>query len=361
MSVTGKILFISFGELSKTGCLRAYHLTLCLRQLGWDAHIAVPDCESNRESEQAATVAPFYFDPSPMKFRASVGAILKKQRPDFVHMLNPKEKALLLATTYPRTRFVFDWEDWTTFMQSAGPVKWYKEQRDGWLVRRASLVITASRWLSTYLLDRFKRDSLYMPYACLPKEFPKPLFQRAEPLAIGMGSLHPGWDHDLMIEAAGVLKRRGSELPIRWIGSGIELASCQARAAELQLERFEFPGYLDWEQMLRELREAHCLVFPIRKKPLNLARCPFKCFQFAQAARPVITSDVGEVRSILGDHAIYVEPTAEAIADAIAEVMSKPRQADVPYDLGNHRWENRAWDLSERLREINSEIGSRIV
>jgi len=49
MSSAGKILFVAFGELSKTGCLRAYHLTLELRRLGWDAQIAVPDTDSNRQ------------------------------------------------------------------------------------------------------------------------------------------------------------------------------------------------------------------------------------------------------------------------------------------------------------------------
>ena len=141
-------------------------------------------------------------------------------------------------------------------------------------------------------------------------------------------------------------------MPIRWIGKGAELERCQARAAELGLEKFEFPGYLDWEPMLRELREAHCLVFPIRRKELNLARCPFKCFQFAQAQRPVITSDVGEVRSILGDHAVYVEPTAEALADAIYETMLRARQPDVAYDLSKHTWEQRAVVLSEHLQAI---------
>jgi glycosyltransferase involved in cell wall biosynthesis len=106
--------------------------------------------------------------------------------------------------------------------------------------------------------------------------------------------------------------------------------------------------------MLAELTSAHCLVFPIRNKPLNLARCPFKCYQFAQSGRPVITSDVGEVRSILGDHALYVEPTAEAIADALHRIMSSPRRPDVPYDLSEQIWEQRAATLSERLLMMRS-------
>jgi hypothetical protein len=54
----------------------------------------------------------------------------------------------------------------------------------------------------------------------------------------------------------------------------------------------------------------------------------------------------------LGDHAVYVEPTAEALADAIYETMLRARQADVPYDLSKHTWEQRAVVLSEHLQAI---------
>jgi glycosyltransferase involved in cell wall biosynthesis len=344
-----KILFIGFGELSKTGCLRAYHLTRCLRQTGWDAQLAVPNSEANRQCQEADFIRPFFFQSEPTKIRSSIGTILNEFKPDLVHMLNPKEKAMLLAIAFPKTRFVFDWEDWTTFIEKRTAMRWYKLARDRWLVKRANLIVCASRWLTSYIKEQYGKAALYLPYACLPRVFPKPDDLSKTPVAIGMGSLHPGWDHDLLIEAAGVLKQKGIEHPIRWVGAGTQLDACRERINQLGLSRFEFPGYLDWDSMLKELTSAHCLVFPIRNKPLNLARCPFKCYQFAQSGRPVITSDVGEVRSILGAHARYVEPTAEAIAQELHQVMTTPRQLEVPYDLSEQVWEKRAATLSEHL------------
>jgi len=352
MMARRKILFISFGDLSTTGCIRASQLAVHLGRLGWDAQVAIPDTPANRAFDHSVESNRFFYDPSARKILSSLGGILRQERPDFVHMLNPKEKALMLSSIHQRQKFVFDWEDWTTFAEQNPIRRWYMEMRDRWLIRRAATVITASSWLARYILSRFARHSLYLPYACLPKVFPNPGFGGIEPVAIGMGSLHPNWDHDLLVEAAGVLRGRGQEVPIRWIGKGAELERCQARVAELGLEKFEFPGYLDWEPMLRQLREAHCLVFPIRRKELNLARCPFKCFQFAQSQRPVITSDVGEVRSILGDQAVYVEPTAEALADAIYEAMIRARQPDVAYDLSKHTWGQRAVTLSNHLQVL---------
>ncbi|MFN5274648.1 MAG: glycosyltransferase family 4 protein [Planctomycetota bacterium] len=354
MTRNPKILFIGFGELGKTGCLRAFNLTRCLRQLGWDAQLAVPQSPANRQCQEAELVGPIYFDSNPTRIRSSIGKIFREVQPEFVHMLNPREKAVLLAIAFPKVRFVFDWEDWTTFIEKRPTLRWYKRARDRWLLKRASLVVCASRWLADYIREQYRHSALYLPYACLPRVFPRTHDGAVPPLAVGMGSLHPDWDHDLLIEAAGVLKQRGIEHPIRWVGAGAQLEACRERASQLGLKQFEFPGYLDWDSMLAELTSAHCLVFPIRNKPLNLARCPFKCYQFAQSGRPVITSDVGEVRSILGDHALYVEPTAEAIADALHRIMSSPRRPDVPYDLSEQIWEQRAATLSERLLMMRS-------
>jgi glycosyltransferase involved in cell wall biosynthesis len=71
----------------------------------------------------------------------------------------------------------------------------------------------------------------------------------------------------------------------------------------------------------------------------------------------VIASDVGEVRAILGDKAIYVEPTPEGLADAIANNLSQPRRPDVTYDLSNQRWEHRAEKLSQRLLSLVAPLG----
>ena len=160
MMAPRKILFISFGDLSTTGCIRASQLAVHLGRLGWDAQVAIPDTPSNRAFEHAEESNRFFYDPSARKIVSSLGGILRKERPEFVHMLNPKEKALMLSTIHQRQKFVFDWEDWTTFVEQNSIRRWYKEIRDRWLIRRASVIITASSWLSRYILSRFAKNSL---------------------------------------------------------------------------------------------------------------------------------------------------------------------------------------------------------
>jgi glycosyltransferase involved in cell wall biosynthesis len=352
-----KILFVAFGDLAGTSCLRAVELAKGLRGLGWEAQLAVPHSDSNRRHGEQCGLDPHYFDASHRGFFGGVSKLIRGSE-GFVHLLNPKEKAMALLGTYSRdsgrgVRFVLDWEDWSTFWETRSLVRRYKEWREGWLVKRAALVVTASKWLGGYIQDRYGRDSLYLPYACLPKAFPDVVSDAEQGVIVGMGNLYSSWDHDLLVEAVGELKSRGMEPKVRWIGDGDDMGRTRSRVAQLGLSQFELPGYLGWEQMLRELRGAHSIVFPIRNKPLNLARCPFKCFQFAQARRPVITSNIGEVRAILGDLATYVEPTVAGYADGIAASLSGERSQDVAYNLTSHRWELRALELSKALEVLS--------
>lgn len=344
------IVFIALGELDKTSCLRATQLCLHMRRMGWRAEVAVPDTPVNRESRQCESLNPLFFSTRLSRFRVDVGRLLGEHQPDFVHFLNPKEKAIAISIGNSSFRYVYDWEDWSTFWESNRIRRWYKERRERWLVRRGAVLLTASRWLSEYLKTQYQRDSLYLPYACLPREFPRSESVFSEPTAVAMGNLYASWDHDLLVDAAGLLRRMGCEPSIRLIGTGPDFDATQRRVQSHELKRFSMPGYLSWDAMLAELQSAHCIVFPIRPKPLNLARCPFKCFQFAQSQRPVITSDVGEVRAILGDRAVYVEPTPQGIASALQTMMAAPRLAEVPFDLSGHQWSIRASELSEHLR-----------
>ncbi len=348
-----RILFISFGELGGTSTLRGEELSRGLRDLGWDARIAVPATLRNREIGKTRDVEPFYFDSSQLRFFRELRRLTRAFDPLFVHFLNPKEKAMAIATMLRRIKYVLDWEDWSTFWKSSSVVRAYEDLRSGVLIRRAGLVVTASRWLGEYIHMRFGRESLYLPYACLPRRFPEPRVGHEGSVVVGMGNLYSSWDHDLFVEAMGQLKQRGIEPRARWIGDGEDMQRTRQRVEALGLTRFELPGYLDWDLMLRELREAYCLVFPIRRNLLNLARCPFKCFQFAQSGRPVITSDVGEVRSILGDLATYVEPTAQGYAEGIARCLEEGRQEDMKYDLTSHRWDLRAKDLALALEGVS--------
>jgi glycosyltransferase involved in cell wall biosynthesis len=163
-----------------------------------------------------------------------------------------------------------------------------------------------------------------------------------------MGNLYPLYDHDLLFEAARILKGRGKQPKIAILGGGPDLEKWRAFVREHGLSNVTVAGFVSGESLWRHLRHAHVLLLPIRTNILNLCRCPSKTFAYAQSRRPIIANRVGEVAELLRDRAIYVDQTPQAFADAIDRAMSEP-QPDVEYDLHDPTWKSRTDDLLKLL------------
>jgi glycosyltransferase involved in cell wall biosynthesis len=164
-----------------------------------------------------------------------------------------------------------------------------------------------------------------------------------------MGNLFSAYDHDIIFEAARLLKQRGMTPPIRFMGHGPDEASWRAFVRDNGLENVAMPGFVRGEELWRSLRHAHVLLFPIRPTMVNLCRCPSKTFAYAQARRPVITNRVGEIEAVLKDRAEYIDCTPQAFADAIERAMRRRTLDDVDYGVEQHNWSSRTDDLLEAL------------
>ena len=283
------------------------------------------------------------------QFVSAAREVIGRVRPDFVHMLNPSGKAYRLCRRRLDARIVADWEDWHVAFASSWLRKLVVRRIDGWFRQHADVVITASRWLQERFIALGRPDTRYIPYAVLPTDLPEAPSPFDEPNAVFMGSFNNQWDQGMVLEAAARLKQRGVEPAITMIGKGSRLDDWRRFAAERGLNRVRLTGYMETEAMLNHLRHAHVLLFPIQDRPANWARCPFKVFQYAQARRPILTCRVGEVTRFLGDKAIYVGDTVEAVADGIADVMSRPRMDDVDYGIEAETWTDRGDRFLEAL------------
>ena len=215
--------------------------------------------------------------------------------------------------------------------------------------RRAAVVLVASRYLQDQLRTRFGIDSVYIPYASYLQpqvDGPSPF---AVPTVVYMGNLFAAYDHDLIFDAARILKARGQAPPIKLLGHGPDEAVWRDYAKQHGLDNLNMAGFVRGEELWRNLRHAHVLLFPIRPTMTNLCRCPSKTFAYAQARRPVITNRVGEIEAVLGDRAEYVDCTPEAFADAIARAMESQALPDVNYHVEEHNWSARTEDLLKAL------------
>jgi glycosyltransferase involved in cell wall biosynthesis len=281
--------------------------------------------------------------------------ILRRIRPDFVHVLNPSPKAYLTLRLLPGQPLVADWDEWRE--RNDWPLIKHNFQviLDRWHRRHAKLRIVSSRYMQRGFESLYRIRPLYLPYAAYlypdAHDPPSP-FQR--PTAVYVGSLFNLYDHDVILRAAALLKQRGGidAVPaIDMIGQGAELEQWRQFVRDQGLaDRIIFRGFVSDQEMWARLRHAHVLLFPIRHNVNNISRCPAKTYAYAQSRRPVITCRVGEVPEVLGDRATYVEPTPQAFADAIARAMAQP-QPDVDYHIERHNWSARADALLSALTE----------
>ena len=243
--------------------------------------------------------------------------LVKQIRPDFVHVLNPFIKAYM-ALRFSGVQIVGDWDEWPAHRNLPFARLTMEKFLDRWLRRHASRVVVASKYLQQQFKQRFNLDAAYIPYATYLQPHADGESPFAEPTAVYMGNLYPAYDHDLIFEAARILKSRGKQPRIAMLGTGPDLEKWRAFIKEHELTNVSVPGFVSGELLWRHLRHAHLLLFPIRENLLNLCRCPSKTFAYAQARRPILTNRVGEVVQVIGEKGNYVECTANAFADALA-------------------------------------------
>jgi len=309
---------------------------------GIDVTYAVDDTPYNRDKLGVDPKAKVAYTSKP----GGVGQVFARRRtlreicPDYVHVLNPAPKscASLWGTSH---QVVGDWDEWPA-MRPYGFARRLRERYlDHWLRSRAVLRVVASRYLEEQFRQRYGAKSAYIPYAAYLPDHPPTESPFARPTAVYMGNLYPAYDHDLLFDAAVLLKSRGRTPPITFLGHGPDLEKWRTFVKEQSLTNVDVAGYTIGEELWRRLRHAHVLLFPIRPTILNLARCPSKTFAYAQARRPVITNRVGEIPEVLGERATYVAGTPEAFADAIDQALNTPNLPDVDYGVERHNWSAR--------------------
>ncbi|MDB5321974.1 MAG: hypothetical protein JWN40_3605 [Phycisphaerales bacterium] len=316
---------------------------------GIDVTYAVDDVDYNRNNLNVDPKANVVFTNNRGRFaqHRNRRRTIDQLKPDFVHVLNPAPKtcATLWGTQWP---VVGDWDEWPAMRPSGLVRNAMNRYLDHWLRHRATLVVVASRYLQDQFHQRFGLQPIYVPYAAYLPDHPPTTSPFTRPTAVYMGNLYPAYDHDLLFQAAVLLKSQGKTHPITFLGQGPDLEKWRAFVKENDLPHLNVAGYTTGEELWRHLRHAHVLLFPIRPTLLNLARCPSKTFAYAQARRPVITNRVGEIPEVLADKATYVDVSANAFATAIDQAMQQ-ELSDVDYNIEQHNWSTRADTLLKAL------------
>jgi glycosyltransferase involved in cell wall biosynthesis len=138
------------------------------------------------------------------------------------------------------------------------------------------------------------------------------------PVIGSLGRLTPQKGFDVLVDAVRLLVARGRSVEVRVAGEGREAVALRGRAADLPIS---FVGFLDGPAALLGDVDVFCL--PSRAEGLPLA-----LLEAVSAGRPAVATDVGDVRSVLGDVVTVVPPDdPAALAGALAQLLDHPRAA----------------------------------
>ena len=121
-----------------------------------------------------------------------------------------------------------------------------------------------------------------------------------------------------LIEAAELLRQRGQEVPIVWIGKDNGDAVRDSLARFPELKSFILPGRVDEQQLATWYAHADFYVAPSLTEGF--------CLPVVEAQKfgvPVVCSDIEVLREVAGQGARFFDPlNPQAIADTIAGVAS---------------------------------------
>lgn len=154
------------------------------------------------------------------------------------------------------------------------------------------------------------------------------------PVILRVGRWHPVKGYDVLFRALAELKSRGMEFSLLLVGADVD-PSNQELAREVEeaglIDRVELLGY----------REDLSEVYGRSTVVISSSRAegfPNVVAEAMAAGRPVVATDVGDTRTVVGEGGRVVPPDdPEAMADAISELLRDSELRDELGRLGRRR------------------------
>ncbi len=289
---------------------------------------------------------------------------------DVFHAVNyqapPLKKARLVSTIHDVNFLRFP------EMQSKGISRFSLTLAD--LIRRSAVVLTDSEFTSRELeeLELAQPGKLRVIYPGLHPVFYqtldpekaqdiRDLFGLEAPYLAYVGNLHPRKNLATLIEAFGILRRRGLPHRLAIIGGGglgqqgnQEYRKLERRVAELGLEEaVTFTGYVSDENLPALFAGAEAFIFPSLYEGFGLS--PLEAMA---CGVPVVTSRRSSIPEVVGEAAVYLDEPRDPteIADKTENLLTDPALRARLVEQGRERvslftWEEAARRALEAYRE----------
>jgi len=269
-----------------------------------------------------------------LHFYPTLGAILKRARPDIVHMdEEPYNLAtwhgLRLAEATGAAGLFFTWQNLNR--RYPWPFRAFEQAN----YRRAAHVIAGNQAAAAVLTAKgYHGPATVIPQFGVDPDIFRPAPDAeagiardaaAAPFHIGYaGSLIPEKGVDLLLRACAMLPGRGWRLTL--LGDGPERARLAALAAEAGIAgQVTFLGHRPSTQTPDIYRALDVLVLPSVSRPNWVEQFGRVLIEAMACGVPVIGSDSGEIPNVIGDAGlVFPEGDAGALCAALARMLTAP-------------------------------------
>ncbi|HIE44574.1 MAG TPA: glycosyltransferase WbuB [Candidatus Omnitrophica bacterium] len=150
-------------------------------------------------------------------------------------------------------------------------------------------------------------------------------------LVIYLGQLHAGQYAHLFLQAAALVKKNFPSVHFMIVGGGYKMKELQNLNEKLK-SHVIFTGPVPHELIPLYIAASDVAVAPFEMNDITICKSPLKITEYMASGKPVVASDVGEVRRMVGNGGILVKPgDANELAKGITELL---REEELRKELG---------------------------
>lgn len=287
-----------------------------------------------------------------------------KIKPDLIYVGKPlpvSSSAALILRILHRKPVIVDCDDYEAFTNLA------QGKSQSWLIRFfednfpkiCDHVISNTTFTKNRLqkLGVSSKKITYIPNGVDESRFKgpkKPLvytqLRKKKVLYFGDLNLSTGHSVDILLKAFKILKTQyGLEnLRLVIVGDGKDEVYLKSISRKLNIDGdILWIGRVQPEEIKDYLSIANVVVDPVDSKFLgNLGRCPLKILEAMHMGIPVVTSDVGDRKLILGDLGIFVKAGDEkAMAGGLAKILIDDKKSKLLVEKMKNKVKDYRWSL----------------
>ena len=181
-------------------------------------------------------------------------------------------------------------------------------------------------------------------------------------LVLYIGQLHGAQYVDLFIKASNIVLQEKPDVKFMIVGGGYLEKELKKLARDLRIDdKVIFTGCVSHEQIPYYIAQATLCVAPFKDTLVTRCKSPLKIVEYLASGKPIVASNVGEVRNMVGGAGVLVDHSNyHALAEGILRLLEDRALRDKFGRLARQRaeqkynWSTTASSLSIAYKKVAS-------